>query len=90
MAGLGIAGFKGLANLLGSHLLGQTPQAQTAAAHMLTTTNPAYRQMVLEQLMSASRPAGAYVSPLTGLLAGTHSSMRPALNLIVPSEEPRR
>ena len=34
-AGFGIAAARGLADLLSSHLAGQTPQAQTAAAHML-------------------------------------------------------
>jgi hypothetical protein len=87
VAGFGIAAAKSLANILGSHLMGQTPQAQTAAAQMLTSTDPAYRQLVLNQMLGAAQPAGRYISPLSGLLAGTHSSMRPALNLIVPNAD---
>jgi hypothetical protein len=86
-AGFGIAAARGLADLLSSHLAGQTPQAQTAAAHMLTTTNPAYRQMALDEIAGKFRPKGGYVSPLAGILAGVQASKTPALNLFVPTPE---
>jgi hypothetical protein len=56
-------------------LAGRTPESMSAAAQMLTTTDPIARQRVIDLLMPPPRqPSRSYLAPLSGLLGAARSA----------------
>jgi hypothetical protein len=63
---------------------GRTPEAMSAAAQMLTTTDPIARQRVIDLLMPLPRqPSRSYLAPLSGLL-GAARAAAPSGGLLGP------
>ena len=83
LAAGGAIAMKAVAPLL-ARAQGQTPEAMTELAHILTTSNPAAQQAYLNMLAPMPRQPAPYLAPTSGLLS-LRGSVPPIVNgLLAP------